>query len=432
MKTSHWITPTKHATAKPPEQSSFEYIIIGGGYTGLSAAATLAEAGKEVAVMEQQYCGYGASGRNAGHLTPTIGKDIPTLLMLYGKQRTQQLLNLAERAVDYTEDSIQANGNPCAYIPSGNLMAAVSQQQLRQLQKAYKKTRQLDVAMQWLTTADMRQRSIPEAFLGGILEEKGGGLHPGKYLELLKANALQHGVTLMEYTPVKHLEQVDGQYVLHTPTGKLQAPKVLLATNAFQPLHPYLKRKSVPISVSLIETAPLSSEQLAALGWPGKEGIYTAHEMLESYRLTAQNTIVAGSKTVTYHKGYNNIGTAGAHDLAKVKRAFYQRFPVLEGTGIQAEWSGPISFTLDFLPIIRQLNTNLVTAAAYAGHGIAMATYGGFLSAQLLMDKPQQHYLIDRKVVSLPPEPLRGAVARSLIGLLGWMDQRTDKRIARK
>lgn len=427
--TSHWLIDDTEPTRQNPEQRKYQVIVVGGGYAGLSAAASLAEAGVEVAVLEQYYCGYGASARNAGHLTPTIGKDIPSLLLMFKKDKVKQLIHTAEQAVNYVEQIIATSDVGCNYLPSGNIMAAITTSQLERLRKNYEMAQELGVHMEFLEPKDMLARQIPKAFLGGILEQKGGGLHPGKYLNILKTRALNSGAAIFEQTTVEKIQKHTSGYELATNNGTFKADKVLICTNAFKGLHPYLRSKTTALSVSLVETEPLTPEQLELLKWPGKEGIYTAHEMMESYRLTTRNTIVAGAKTVTYQSKDENLGKPGPTDNEQIIKAFRQRLPELGDIPFAASWSGPICFSLDFLPVIKTLDTGLISATAFAGHGIAMATYGGHLAAQMLQEKPVKNYLIDRKLITIPPEPFRGMVASALIKTFAFIDRRTDKAI---
>ena len=122
---SLWLDPAPEPGAPLEGDVSCDCVVIGAGYTGLSAALARAEAGAVVVVLERDYAGFGASGRNAGHLTPTIGKDLPTLLRLYGRERGGALVRLAEEAVEHVEATIADRGIGCDYEPSGNVLAGI-------------------------------------------------------------------------------------------------------------------------------------------------------------------------------------------------------------------------------------------------------------------------------------------------------------------
>jgi gamma-glutamylputrescine oxidase len=189
----------------------------------------------------------------------------------------------------------------------------------------------------------------------------------------------------------------------------------------------------VRFHVYLFATAPLTTAQRTAIGWRGREGIYTAHEMLESYRLTDDDRIVGGAKTVRY--GFD--GRALEDDpatFAFIEAAFRDRFPELRDVRVTHRWGGPIAFALDFLPAVGVTGTfkNVFYSVGYAGHGIAMASYAGTMIADLLLgrDGPGRA-LWGRRSVPMPPEPIRWLVAHALVGAFGAIDRRVDRQLHR-
>jgi glycine/D-amino acid oxidase-like deaminating enzyme len=253
-------------------------------------------------------------------------------------------------------------------------------------------------------------------------------LDPGRYARGLRAAALAAGVQLYERTPVERIE--DGEPALvHTPGGRVRARRVVLATNAYTPALGFLTHRIVRVHVYLFATAPLQSAQRAAVDWRGREGIYTAHEMLESYRLTADHRIVGGAKTVRY--GYG--GSALADDAATyavIEAAFRDRFPELRDLPIERRWGGPIAFALDFLPVVGRTGTrgSILYSAAYAGHGLALASYAGSMIADLVLERDGPgRALWSRRVIPLPPEPLRWLIVKGLTSVFGAIDRRVDR-----
>ena len=130
--------------------------IVGGGLTGLSTALALQRSGVDVVVLEREFCGFGASGRNAGHLTPTIGKDLPTLCLLYGQQRTSAIVRFADHCVHRTEELIAEHGIDCDYAPSGNVMAVVHPKQERRLRRAAEVAEKVGAKVRFLEPEEMR------------------------------------------------------------------------------------------------------------------------------------------------------------------------------------------------------------------------------------------------------------------------------------
>ena len=184
----------------------------------------------------------------------------------------------------------------------------------------------------------------------------------------------------------------------------------------------------VPVYVQLFLTEPLTDAQLGRIDWRGREGIYTAHEMLESYRLTRDNRIVGGAKHVRYGYGGQIFERHDPVIAASLDGIFRDRFPELAEVKIAQHWGGPIAFALDFLPVVRRRG-NVVHAVGYAGHGLALASYAGRMVADLLLERDGPGAALwTRRVLPLPPEPLRWLIVRSLTAIFGRMDRKADER----
>ena len=435
LQLSPWLTPPQPLAPSCAGDLTADVVIIGGGYTGLSTALALRERGVDVVLLEQQFCGYGASGRNAGHLTPTIGKDAPTLALMFGKEKAGALMRFADRAVRCAEQTIARHGIACDYLPSANIIAGVHPRQEKALRRAAETGAKLGAQLTFLEGDEMRRRGLPPAFTFGVLEGCGGHLHPGKYVLGLREAALKAGVRLHEQSPVTGIEE--GPKVrVRTASGSVTAEKLVIAANAFTPVT--LKRmgsRVCPVRVSLFRTAPLTPEQRASLGWPGREGIYTAHEILESYRISADGRIIGGSKVVNYVYGGGLAPAEQPASFALMESAFRDRFPMLDDVPIECWWGGWIGMTLDFLPLcgVSGRDANIHYGLAYNGHGIAQATYMGRLLADGVSGLANADAeLLQRRGIPIPPEPLRWLLVKGLIGLFAGMDRRVDRALARR
>jgi gamma-glutamylputrescine oxidase len=279
----------------------------------------------------------------------------------------------------------------------------------------------------------MRARDLPPTFTRGLWWRRGGILDPGRYVRGLARAAVDAGARLFERTPVGAIDASGPRATLPTPSGRVRARAVVLGTNACTPDLGWLGGTVVRLFVSLIATAPLTPAQMRAVGWRGREGIYTAHEMLESWRLTTDGRIVGGAKTVRYGWG----GAALDDDprvFALLETTLRDRFPMLPDLRVTHRWSGPIAFALDFLPAVGVTgpHRNVYYAIGYAGHGLALASYAGTMLADLIAgrDGPGRVLWAHRKV-PMPPEPLRWLVARGLVGAFGAIDRRVDRAVRR-
>ena len=431
---SPYISPPSDLQAPLSADLQVEVAIVGGGYTGLSTALALHQAGVQVAVLERHFCGYGASGRNAGHLTPTICKDLPTAKLLFGAERATQLVRFADHCVENAQALMQGYGIDCDYHDGGNIMAVLHPSQEQRLRQATVAALQLGAKTHFIEPDEMRERGLPKAFLCGAMEEVGGTLHPGKFVSGLRREVLARGIPVYEQTCVERVEPGTPVRIV-TPGGTVTAERSLMASNAYTTEIGPPGERICPLYISLFETAPLSAEQLAAIGgWAGREGIYTAHESMETYRLTAQRTIIGGSKDVQYFYDCAPHRHGGDSDARKrsVIRAFRARFPALAQLPIAHAWAGWCGFTLNFLPVAgRAADSHAYYSVGYNGHGVAQATAMGGLLADMMLGKHNPwHEVIFRKPAYMPAKPLRYLAVKSLLGALNGIDRRIDRKIA--
>jgi gamma-glutamylputrescine oxidase len=426
-----YLDPPADRTGPLARDLDADVAVVGAGYTGLSTALALRDAGIEVVLLEADFAGAGASGRNAGHLTPTIGKDLPTLLRLFGRERAGALVRFADAAVEHTEAVLAKHAIDCDYRPSGNFLAAVHPRQERKLARAAELGASLGGRVRFVAEGEMRERGMPPAFLCGMLEESGGTLDPGRYVLGLRRAVLTSGARLYEGTPVAGVDE-GPRIRLRTPGGTVTAERVVIATNAYTPALGWRRRAVVPLACSLFETEPLSDAQRARLGWTGGEGVYTAHEVLESYRVSARGSIVGGVKTVRYGYGSRLPEANDPRAFRVIESAFRERFLVLRDVALSRVWSGWMGYAPDFLPLLGVSggHRNVHYAIGFAGHGLAQATLAGTLLADQIQGR--EHPLakpLRRRTLSWPPEPLRWLAFQVLDRALEALDARTDRRV---
>ena len=164
---SPWLAEVDEAAAPLEGDIEVDVAVVGAGYAGMCSALELRKEGMSVALLEARFAAFGASGRNAGHLTPTIGKDLPTLTRLFGRERVRGLVHLADTAIRYVESQIETLAIDCHYEPVGNVVAAVHPRQYKNLDRAAMAAAAYGVPGEILDPQDMRRRGLPPPSCAG-------------------------------------------------------------------------------------------------------------------------------------------------------------------------------------------------------------------------------------------------------------------------
>ncbi|PHM45338.1 oxidoreductase [Xenorhabdus mauleonii] len=409
-----------------------DVIVVGAGFAGLSTALELTARGAKVIVLEQEFGGFGASGRNAGYLVGSLGIEFEMFLKRVGHEHARKFISFYDEAVDYVERRLVELGINCDYNPSGIIRAAVHPSQEKWLRRSMEIGLELGSVTRFVDQAEMRARGIPPAFLFGC-EQRGGTLNPGKYVSGLRRAAIQAGVRLYEKTPL--LSYSEGPTITcRTARGSASAPVMVLATNAFTPQLGLLRDKVAPIRVSAIETEPLSPKQLASLGWHGREGIITPHITMESHRLTAHNTMVLTVKKLNYVYGSKAPNVPDNSAYAALAQTLRERHPTLRGLGIQHCWSGYVSGAYDLLPVVGTSGAqqNIFYVAGCSGHGLATHSFIGQLLAERIDGAESALFTaLDHKTPSTLPEPFQWCAFKAAFMATRLYDRWTDRK-ARK
>ena len=420
------------------EDLDVDVLVIGGGYTGLSAARCLKEAepGLRVAVVERDFVGFGASGRNSGFLTGLIRHDLSTLRRRLGDERGRAVAAFGEAAVDHVVEVARRHPIDCDLELTGLVNPALSPAQERLADRLHAAAAALGVASErWDGERTRAALGVP-SFRGAFRAVKGGLLQPFKLAQGLAAAARARGVEIYERTPVDSLEL--GRVIRAQAGGRaIRARHLVVATNAYTREPRAYRRHFAPIHVYSIVTAPLTPAQWAAIGgWPGREGFYTLHHILYALRPTADGRLLAATGNVRFYWG-DRLHVAESPDYAMLERAIAWLWPALAGIEVEARWEGVIGVTLSDLPSMGRhpRHPNVVHALAYCGHGVALATYAGTVVRDLLLGRPGAHedlpFVGRAPFPPVPGEPLRSAVAAGYLGVLRGLDALANRAARR-
>ncbi len=378
-----WIEPPTDLRPPLDGDTACEVAVIGGGVGGMATALRLADRGIDVILLEAEFCGYGASSRNAGQLTGAPAGDPQILSPLYPR-RFPKVVRFAEDAVDFVEkDLLQRFDIACDYEQTGNVGAAFSKGQLR---KARRIAKILTKAGAHAKFGDNVELGLPDTFYGGVLEPVGGQLNPGKFCLGLRKAVIESGARVYERTPLQSMDNNGSGAVISTPSGRVRAKNVVVATNAYtNELGIAPKRTETPIWVSMVETAPIDPARITATGWTSRSGIVTEHNLLTSYRITPRNSIAFGVRQLRMGRGSLPARTSDPAVVADLIDGFRAVFPSLQDVPIERTWGGWIAMTPSWLPVAGQTKQeNVYYSIACNGHGLAQAPYLGTLIADLI------------------------------------------------
>lgn len=421
---SGWIAPPTDLAVPIAADVRCEVAVVGGGINGMSAALRLAQRGQDVALLEAEFCGHGASSRNAGQLAGAPGGDLQ-LINLLSRRRMPGMVRLAENAARHVETTIETLGIDCDYEPTGNCFAATSRGQLGRVRRVAKILERAGGHVRVGTSAEL---GIPRGFLGGMREEIGGSMNPGAFTLGLRRALLDTSARVHEQAPVSDVSVEGDHVVLKTAGGTVRADHVVLATNAFAGEWSITPRHlCVPIWVIELETEPIDPERLAALGWSSRSGLVTQHAIMENYRLTPRNTIVFGvrrlERGVTYPLPREK--TPDPRLVDELARAFATRFPALADVEVQRAWGGWIAITSSWLPLAGQIGDRITYSIACNGHGLAQAPYVGTLIADQLIDG-HRHADLQTVWADRPRFPRPFAMGRSGLRAIWAVDRFND------
>ncbi|MGW4272454.1 NAD(P)/FAD-dependent oxidoreductase [Streptomyces seoulensis] len=363
-----------------------DVVIVGGGYTGLWTAYYLKKAAPflRITVLEQKFCGYGASGRNGGWLYNGVaGRD--RYAKLHGHEAAVRLQQAMNHTVDEVIRAAAEEGIEADVHKGGVLEVARTPAQLARLRAFHEQELAFGEKDRELYGARATAERVRVAdAVGSAWTPHGARLNPAKLVKGLAAAVEALGVTIHEATPVTEIRP---QHAV-TPYGTVRAPYVLRCTEGFTASLKGQKRTWLPMNSSMIATEPLTDEQWAAIGWNGRETLGDmAHAYMYAQR-TADGRIALGGRGVPYRFGSrtDNDGRTQPETVAALRDLLVALFPALAGVRVEHAWSGVLGVPRDWCATVTlDRSTGLGWAGGYVGSGVATAN----LAARTLTDLVQ-------------------------------------------
>ena len=376
--------PTWYAASEPlppalpalQGEQRADVAILGAGYTGLSAALALAEAGHRVTVLEAQRIGWGASGRNGGQAIVGYGCEPDTLEHLVGAGHARVLFDLSREGMARLRGRIERHRIACDWR-DGHAQVPLRARQERALRAGIVAMAQrYDYPLQWWDRSRLRSVLDSPLYRGAVYDAASGHLHPLAYALGLAQAARAAGVSIHEHSPVLRLEQ-GARPALHTGAGCVRADFVVLAGNAL--LHgiaPALESRIMPVGTYVGATPVLGAERAAAL-IRNDMAVADSNWALDYFRLSRDHRLLFGGRA-----SYSARPPPGLRAL--MQRRMEKVFPQLRGVGLEYLWGGYIDITRNRAPHWGRLTPSIYFAQGFSGHGVAAAGLAGQLIAEAI------------------------------------------------
>lgn len=362
--------PTAAADEVPLPQRC-DVAIVGAGYTGLSAALTLARAGRSVLVLDAGLAGRGASTRNGGMIGSGHRLGFSGLAARLGRARAAAILHEGLASLDFTAALIEREEIDCQFSRCGRFRAAWRARDYDSIGREVDTLRrEIGLEAQMVPRSEQHREVQTDSYHGGAVYHRHGALHPALFHAGLLARARAAGAHVADNCAVSGLRQDRGGIALETARGGVAADAVIVATNGYTgPESPALRRRLVPLSSYLVATEPLPPEAVTAL-IPGRRMIVETRSRHCYYRASPDGRrIIFGGRAAL-----GAIGPEAA--AARLRKLLVQVFPALAETRFTHSWSGRIAFPRDQMPHIGMID-GIYFALGYSGSGVAMAPYLG-------------------------------------------------------
>lgn len=379
---SYWLDSGERfaGAEQGPVPARASVVVVGGGFTGLSAARALAMAGTDVVVIEANRIAGEASGRNGGQCNNGVAGDFAGLITRFGIERATAIYRAFDTGVDRVEAIVAEEGIACDFTRNGKLKLADKPEHAGKLaRQAELLSQTVEPDIRLIEKIDLPHEIGSDAFHGGLLYPRSGSLHMGRFATGLAHAAARRGAKLYEDAALTGIERISGGcHRLTTKRGTIEADAVLLATGASMagPFR-WLRRRIVPIGSFIVATEPLGS--LAQDIMPGRRNGTTTRNVGNYFRLTADDRLIFGGRARFALSSPRSDTRSGAILEAGMRRIF----PQLANTKIAHTWGGIVDLTVDRLPRAGSRD-GIYYAMGYSGHGTQISVVMGEAMARIL------------------------------------------------
>lgn len=369
--------------------ASVDILIVGAGYTGLSAARETAAAGRSTLVLDASGMGAGCSGRNGGQVAYSIKPAFHALKSLHGADLALRICQEGRRAVANLRTLATQENVDCDWRELGCFYGAHTPRHFAAMtQDAQDQPQGLEQRISVVSRAEQRREIASDFYHGGLVYHDDASVDPMRLLLALFRRAVGSGATVVHHCPVEAVKTSGRGFEVLTARGMVKARKVLLATNGYSgPLSPWHRRRVIPIGSYQIATEPLGVERMRSL-IPNGRNIADSRRVVVYFRPSADGErMIFGGRASLSEK---NPLACVPRLLAMMTRIF----PQLKSVGVSHAWAGWVAYTFDTLPHLGQ-NDGIYYCMGYCGQGVPLATYFGKRIGQQMLDLAQGRTALD-------------------------------------
>ncbi|MEM1079863.1 MAG: FAD-binding oxidoreductase [Pseudomonadota bacterium] len=394
------------ATANPaPERPALvgaaeaDSVIIGGGFAGLSAALHAAEAGQRVILLEAESPGWGASGRNGGQVNPGLKANPDETEALHGPDLGKRMVVASGAAGDLVFRLIEKHRITCDAARVGWVRAATNARTLGELQEIGRQWRARGDAVEEIDRAEIARLLGVDCYAGGVIDRRGGNLHPLNYALGLAAAAESMGAVIHGQSRVTGIDSGPEHVTVSTARGQVTAARAIICTNAYTgDLADPLGRTVVPVTSVQVATEPLS-DNVARSILPDGHSPSDTRRLLLYFRKDAAGRFLMG--------GRGAMGDGGIRARQAALRAAAEGlYPQLKGVAWTHAWGGDVALTRDHAPGLHKIAPNVIAGIGFNGRGVGMATVMGRILADWATGCPEE--ALDFPITVARPIPFHG------------------------
>lgn len=384
---SYWLdtAPAFAGAQTGAVEGQVDVAIVGGGFTGLSAARALAMKGASVAVLEADRVIGEASGRNGGQCNTGVAQDYSALTASLGADQARAYYRAYESAVKSVVAVVEQEQIACDMTRNGKLKLAAKPMHFDGMARTCELIRrEVDADVELLSAQETRAEVDSAEFHGGLLQRNGVQMHVGRFGVGLADAAVRHGAQVFQNAAVKSWKANASGYLLNTAKGSIQAKQILLATGACQHGGPgWYRRRIVPVGSFVIVTEVLPQALIDQL-LPQHRAYVTSRMIGNYFRLTPDNRLLFGGRA----RFAMSNATSDAKSGKVLRAAMVQMFPQLASAKVDYCWGGLVDMTSDRLPRAGE-HEGVFYSMGYSGHGVQMSVHMGQVMADVMDGNPQ-------------------------------------------